>query len=160
VAPSTNIGDKNTACLAESGELYAREKHRGNNQGPHRKRKVTPEQERQIRELYAVTKNGYKVAERLGLGSTTVYKWLNLRRHTRPRWSDEEIQVLVDGYLEKRTVKDIAMKVGRSCSAVRIKMCRYRKQVRADPKKQRALRAITMALRAVRKADIFREAEV
>lgn len=40
-----------------------------------------------------------------------------------------------------------------------IRMCRYRKQVRDDPKKRRALNAITLALKAIRKADIFREVE-
>ena len=54
---------------------------------------------------------------------------------------------------------EIASKVGHSPRAVAIRMCRHRKEVKRDPKKRRALRAITMALKAVRKADIFRELE-
>ena len=65
----------------------------------------------------------------------------------------------MDGYLEKKPVKEIARKLGRSPTAVQVRMCRYRKRVREDPKKQLALRAITWALKAVRKADIFRELE-
>lgn len=122
-------------------------------------KKITSEQARQIREIYAETRNGYEVARRLGLGHTTAYNHLALKKCTHPTWTDEEIQVMVDGYLEKTPVREIARKVGRSPRAVRIKMCRYRKQVRKDPKKRRALSAITMALRAVRKADIYREME-
>lgn len=95
----------------------------------------------------------------MGLGSTTVYKYLALSICTHPIWSDNEIQVMVDGYLEKIPVREIARKVGRSPRAVRIRMCRYRKEVRKDPKKRRALSAISLALKAVRKADIFREME-
>lgn len=110
--------------------------------------------------MYAETKNGYEVARRLGLGRTTIYKHLALKKCTHPTWSDEEIQFMVDGYLEKTPVREIASKIGRSPRAVRIKMCRYRKQVRKDRKKQRVLSAISLALKAVRKADIFREMEV
>jgi hypothetical protein len=96
----------------------------------------------------------------MNLGSTTVYKHLKLRKCTHPEWTDDEIQIMVDGYLEKTPVREIARKVGRSPRAVMVKMCRYRKQVRKDPKKRRALSAISLALKAVRKADIFREMEV
>lgn len=100
---------------------------------------------------------GHQIAHKLGLGSTTVYRHLGLNRFTAPKWTEEEIQELVDGYFENRPVREIAAKLGRSPTAVRIKMCRYRKEVKGDKKKIRAMRAITMALRAVRKADIFRE---
>lgn len=69
------------------------------------------------------------------------------------------MQIMVDGYLEGKPAAEIAREIGRSPRAIRIRMCRHRSDTRRDPKKRRALRAITMALRAVRKADIFREVE-
>lgn len=95
----------------------------------------------------------------MGLGSTTVYNHLGLGRPGTPTWSDDQLQVMVDGYLDKRPVKEIAGQVGRSSRAVKIRMCRYRKAVRNDSKKRRALSAISLAFKAVRKADIFRELE-
>lgn len=123
-------------------------------------RNITTEQKQQIQELYNNGGlNGYEIAIRLGIGKSSVYRYLQLKRRITPRWTDDEIQVLVDGYMEKRPVKEIAKHLGRPPRAVTIRMCRYRKQVRKDPKKRRALGAITLALKAVRKADIFRETE-
>ena len=120
---------------------------------------LTVEQKNKIKELYVSISNGHKVARQLNLGSSTIYKHLSLQKCKHPKWTDEDIQVLVDGYLEKMPSVEIARKIGRSPRAVRIKMCRYRKQVKNDPKKHRALSAISMAFKAVRKADIFRELE-
>lgn len=100
------------------------------------------------------------MAEILGIGRTAVYNHLGLGRIKNPDWTDEEVQVLVDGYAEGLTAQEIAKKLpGRTPLAVRIRMHRHRKEIRKNPKKQRALRAITWALKAVRKADIFREME-
>lgn len=120
---------------------------------------LTDEQKEKIRELYREINNGHEVARQMGLGSTTIYKHLGLQKRNTPTWTDDEIQIMVDGYLEKMPVREIARKVGKGESSVRIRMCRYRKEVRRDPKKRRALSAITMAFKAVRKADIFRETE-
>jgi len=143
--------------MAQSREPHQRQKYRRDN--PKGNRSLTGDQKQQIHKLYAKIKNGNKVADILGLGRTTVYKHLGLGNSRNPDWTDDEIQVLVDGYLEKKPVKEIARKLGRSPTAVQVRMCRYRKRVREDPKKQLALRAITWALKAVRKADIFRELE-
>jgi len=120
-------------------------------------KKITVDQKRKIKELYESIKNGHAVGREMGLGSTTVYNHLSLGKCTHPIWTDDEIQIMVDGYLDKMPVQEIARKIGRSPRAVMVKMCRYRKQIRKDPKKRRALSAISMALKAVRKADIFRE---
>lgn len=97
----------------------------------------------------------------MGLGSTTIYNHLRLGRAPTPAWADDEIQVMVDGYLEKQPAKKIAARLKtRTAKAVTIRMCRYRKEVLADPKKRRAISAISLAFKAVRKADIFRELEV
>lgn len=123
--------------------------------------KFYPEHLREAQKLYSELKNGHLVAEKMGFGHTTVYKYLSLNKRKTPRWTDEEIQVLVDGYLEKRPVKDIATLLEhRSQRAVMIRMCRHRKWVKKDPRKKRALSAISFALRAVKKADVFRETEV
>lgn len=146
--------------VAEGRSAHPGKEHRGGSKETNRRRNVTPETKERIRELYEKTGNGHEVARLLGLGSTTVYNHLGLGRPGTPIWTDDEIQVMVDGYLGKRPVKAIAAKLKtRSPRAVMIRMCRYRKQVRDDPKKRRALNAITLALKAIRKADIFREVE-
>lgn len=122
--------------------------------------KFMPEHLQEARKLYSNLQNGHLVAERMGFGHTTVYKYLSLQSRYTPTWSDDEIQVLVDGYYDKRSVKEIAEMTKRSPRAVMVRMCRYRKSVKEDPKKKRALRAISFALRAVKKADIFKEMEV
>ncbi|MEW5952617.1 MAG: hypothetical protein AB1815_02505 [Bacillota bacterium] len=103
--------------------------------------------------------NGHLVARHIGRSSTTVYNHLDRGGCRRPRWDDNQLQIMVDGYLEGKPAAEIAREIGRSPRAIRIRMCRHRSDTRRDPKKRRALRAITMALRAVRKADIFREVE-
>jgi hypothetical protein len=157
VAPSADFNQPCTPEVAKSGEFYNGQEHQRDNPGADRKRAITPEQKQRIRELYAAGKTGHEIARMMGLGSTTAYNHLGLGRQGTPAWTDDEIQVLVDGYLENKSPREIAEKVGRSPRAVIIRMCRHRKQVRKDPKKRRALSAITMAFRAVRKADIFRE---
>lgn len=121
--------------------------------------KFTHEDLTEAMRLYSEFKNGHLVAEIMGWGRTTIYKHLALSIRNTPRWSDDEMQILVDGYLEKIPTKDIAFSIKRSPRAVRVRMCRYRQQIKKDPKKRRALRAITFALRAIKRADIFRELE-
>ena len=150
---------KGTDEMAESRSVHSREEPRGGGQKTNRRRDVTPEQKQRIHELYAKTGNGHAVAQLLGLGSTTVYNHLGLGRGEKPRWTDDENQELVDGYLAKKPVREIAKRIGKSPGAVAVQMCRHRKEVRKNPKKRMALSAITMALKAVRKADIFREVE-
>jgi transposase len=160
VGTATRADHERANAVPSSGELHSGEIDWRDNQGINRQRpSLSPEQKQRIKELYAETGNGHMVAKITGLGSTTIYKHLALRKSTHPKWTDDQIQVLVDGYLEKIPVKEIAKRIGRSPRSVTIKMCRYRKEVKTDPKKRRALSAITMAFKAVRKADIFREME-
>ena len=159
MAQTARPSDKGAVSMAESGELHQREKHRGDSAGVNRRRHITEEQKQRIRELYEVTKNGHKVAQITGLGSTTVYNHLRLKKYKKPRWTDEEDQIVIDGYFEKKSLKEIAGILGKSEGAIAIHMHRHRKKIREDPKKKRALSAITLAFKAVRKADIFREVE-
>ncbi|GEM_PF-4599817 len=156
MAQAACVGKQDSIRLVEGGELHPGNQHRRNHTPANRRSKRKAEPER-IRALYAEKRNGYEVARLLKLGHTTVYKHLRLSNPPKPRWTEEENQVMVDGYAEKRSVRAIAGQVGRSPRAVMVHMCRYRKHVRGDPKKRRALSMITLALKAVRKADIFRE---
>lgn len=157
VEATRRVGDHCAKDVAPGGELHDREKYRDNNSGANRRRNVTPEQKQQIAKLYAAGKKGLQIAKEIGISKSAVYKYLELDKTGTPTWNDDELQIMVDGYLEKEPPKEIAKKVGRSPGAVAVRMCRHRKEVRNNPKKRRALSAITMALRAVRKADIFRE---
>ena len=159
MAPTTNTGVKGTNDMASGGKFHDRQKRRYNHSRTNRRRDVTAEQKQLIVELYASGKTGKEIAKEMKLGRTTVYNHLALGKAGTPTWNDDELQILVDGYLEKKPAKEIAKKVGRSPGAVAVRMCRHRKEVRNNPKKRRALSAIAMAFRAVRKADIFREME-
>ena len=157
MATTGRAGDDRTKGMAKSGGVHPGQKPRGDNPGTNRRRDVTADERQLINQLYAELGNGHEVARRIGRGSTTVYNHLGLSKRRHPRWDDDQLQVLVDGYMEGKKPTEIASKVGRSPRAVAIRMCRHRKEVKRDPKKRRALTAITMAFRAVRKADIFRE---
>lgn len=159
MAQTARPGDESTTGLAQGGKLHDRQVHRRDCPGANRRRDITPETKQRIRELYAETGNGHEVARRLGIGRTTVYKYLGLQKCRHPTWTDDEIQVLVDGYLEKLPAQEIARKTGRTTRAVMVRMCRYRKQVRSDPKKRRVMGVMTYVLKVMRKADIFREVE-
>ena len=121
--------------------------------------RFTPDDLIEAKRLYSELKNGHMVADVMGWGHTTIYKHLKLGIRNTPRWSDDDIQIMVDGYLEKRPIKDIAFLLKKSPKAVMVRMHRYREWVKKDPRKRRALRAISFALRAVRKIDVFRELE-
>jgi hypothetical protein len=163
VAQTPDTCNKDPTCLAESRELHKREKHRADSQRTYRKRKkrqrITREKAELIRQLYAQGLNGHQIAAKLGIGHTAVYRHLGLNLYRKPRWTDDENQIMVDGYAEGRPVKEIAAQIGRSPRAVMVAMCRYRKKVREDKKKQYVLRMIGKALAALRKADILRGVE-
>lgn len=159
MAQVTRVNQQSPICLAENGELQPGNQYRRSSPPTNRRGKRKAEPER-IRALYAERRNGHEVARLLKLGHTTVYKYLDLDNQPRPRWTEEENQVLVDGYAEKQPIKKIAAKLGRrSPRAVMVAMCRYRKTVRKDEKKRYVLHMIGVALRALRKADIMRDVD-
>lgn len=88
---------------------------------------------------------GYQIADRLGISKTTVYKHLGLGKKT-PRWTEAEIQRLTDMRYRAKTYKQIAKELGRSETAVKVKVHRRRQEIRADPRKRLALRMITRAV--------------
>lgn len=159
MAQTSRPGDKSAVGMAESRELHQGKKHSGDSSRTNRRRHITAEQKQRIRDLYETTKNGHEVARMMGLGSTTVYRHLELKKCKKPLWTDEDDQIVVDGYAEKRSVKEIARAIGRSNRAVVLHMCRHRKKIREDPKKRRVMGVMTYVLRVMRKSDIFRELE-
>lgn len=107
----------NLAEKIAGSSIYKEQISRGIDPESSRCRHVTPEQVQRIKDLYAITRNGHEVARIMGLGSTTVYNHLGLGRPGTPAWTDDQLQVMVDGYLDKRPPKEIASQVGRSARA-------------------------------------------
>jgi len=92
--------------------------------------------------------NGNEIASRLGIGKTTVYKYLPNQGKILRRWTEGEQQKMIDWLARGWSKKKIAAKLGRSPTAVGIAMCRYRKQIRADPQKRRVLYLLKTGLEA------------
>lgn len=94
-----------------------------------------------------------------------MYNHLNLDCEFRRRWTEDEKERVVNLYAKGKSLKEIARQMRRSETAVKIFMCRYRKEVRSDPAKRKALHLITFALKhtndpgkaisAVRKSRIY-----
>lgn len=157
MASTTSAGDKTPIGMAQGTELHNGEKRRGDNS---RLNRISAEQKSRILELYEVTGSGYRVAVEMGIAAATVYNHLGLKKYKAPTWTDDENQIVVDGYLAGLPVKQIAEKLpGRNENSVKIAMCRHRKSVKKDPKKRRVMGVMTYVLRAMRKADILRLAE-
>lgn len=120
-----------------------------------------------MRQLYASGMSVDEIAAALKLGRTTVYKHLSLRLRQQPRWSEEELQWLIDARYLGMTYKEIAKILGRSPIALRIAMCRHRKWVRSDEKRKAVLGFVSWGVKnkvpvrklltAARRADILRE---
>lgn len=159
MAQTTSAHHQAAKKMAQENSKQPRQKPGGGRKGTPRPGNVTDEEKRVIRDMYATGYTGIQIEQMTGIGHTTVYRVIGRTKGSTPTWTDDEIQIMVDGYLEKMPVKEIAKKLGKNEKSVRTRMSRYRKEVRNNPKKKRALGAITMAFKAVRKADIFREIE-
>lgn len=156
MAQTADHGDKSTAKVVKSRKLHTREKHSGDNQRANKRRNVTAEEKERIRELYQAGVPVKEIASQFPWSKSTIERYLGPPKR-RPRWTDEDNQIMVDGYFEGKPVKKIAKKLNRSPTAVRVAMCRYRKAVNSDPKKKRVMGVMTYVLKVMRKADIFRE---
>jgi transposase-like protein len=156
VAQVANSDHKSSTKVASGRISNKGKEHRGDNPQPNRRRNVTAEEKERIRELYQTGAPVKDIVQQFPWSQSTIERYLGapLRR---PRWTDDDYQVLVDGYFEKQPVKKIAQKLGRSPTAVRVAMCRYRKAVKSDPKKKRVMGVMTYVLKVMRKADIFRD---
>lgn len=151
--------NRSTEKMVGSPEIHKRGKRRGNNQSANKRSDVSPDEEVLMKKLREEGKKPQEIADILNRAISCVYNHLNLGVR-RPRWTDDDNQILVDGYLAKLPPKIIAGKLNRSPTAIKIAWCRHKKQCRGDPKKQYTLSMIGLALKAVRKADIYRELEV
>lgn len=163
MAPAADSGHEDTGRLAPGRIRHPGEKHRRDRPRTHRprppRRPAKPAEIARMHQLHSEGLSGHVIAAKFGYrSSTSVYRKLALGQPPKPRWSDDENQVMVDGYAAGLGPSKIAGKLpGRSPLAIAIAMCRYRKAVQADERKRRTLRAIGTALRMVRKADIYRE---
>lgn len=158
MAQASNSDYKSAAEVAPGRVSNKGQKHRGDHPRADKRRHVSAEEKERIRELYQA---GVPVKEITGLlpwSKSTIERHLR-PANRRPRWTDDDYQVLIDGYLEKQPVKKIAQGLSRSPTAVRVAICRYRKAVASDPKKKRVMGMMTYVLKVMRKADIFREDE-
>ncbi|MEW8957851.1 MAG: helix-turn-helix domain-containing protein [Moorella sp. (in: firmicutes)] len=109
---------------------------------------LSPEVKQKILSLHNSGLNGYEIATRLGIGKTTAYKHLPKQGRPWHKWTEDELQQVVDGYARGWSPKKIAARIGCSPTAVRIAMCRYRKQIRADPQKRRVLHLLKVGMEA------------
>jgi transposase-like protein len=136
-------------------------KERG--RGSPRPYRISSEEIAQFRELHAQGLTCIQIARFTGWGKSAVcrhiYQADRFGGRTHRRWTDDDNQALVDCYAESGDKKALAARLGRSVKAVYIAMCRYRKAVRKDPKKRRTLGVMTFVLKAIRKADIYKELE-
>ena len=164
--------------LAGKGELCTQEKYRRNSPGTDRRRNVTDEEKRLMNQLREEGMAAPEIARHLQRSISCVYRHLH-QGGKHPRWTDEDNQILVDGYLEGLPTEKIATKLDRSPTAVRVAWWRHKKRCQEDVKKQYTMKMIvkafgviqdlpddslnvnvtTQVLKAVRKADIYREVE-
>jgi hypothetical protein len=109
--------------------------------------KLSPEIIEQIRELRRSGLTGKEIANRLGVGKSVVYKYTPRMGKQWKKWDENQIQVMTDGYAKGLKPAKIAKKLGRNTNQVKIRMCRYRKEIRADPKKREVLRLLAFGFR-------------
>ncbi len=145
MAPAANTGFKSADAVAEKGSIPKKQKHRQDNPRAFRRRNVTEAEKRVIRELYAAGYTGLQIEQMTGIGHTAVYRWIGRTRASTPTWTDEELQILIDGYWRGWPVEKIAKKVGRSKVAVRIRMHRYRKALQQDIRRRKVLQLFAWA---------------
>lgn len=112
------------------------------------KPRLPPEVVGQIPLLQQNGLNGYQIADRLRIGKTTAYRYLPKQGKPWKRWTDRDIQRLVDGYANQVPTTELARILRRSPTAVRTAMCRYRKAVRNDPERREVMHYMRVGLRA------------
>ena len=169
MAPSASTHYQASEKMASRSSRQSGQKPRRSRKGIARPRNITEDEKRVIRELYASGYTGYQIEEMTGIGHSAVYNHIGRTKASTPSWTDDEIQILVDGYFEGMPVKEIAQKVQKSERAVCLRMCRYRQALRRDERKQMVLRAFAWGIKqglpankilvAAKKADILREVE-
>ena len=160
MAPVANPDHNAATGVAPGGSIHPGQVGgRGNS----RAYRISKEEVDQFRELHDQGLTAKQIARLTGWGKSAICRHLY---HTdrfgggvHRRWTDDDNQAMVDCYAEGGNKKALAEQMGRSVKAIAVAMCRYRKAIRADPKKRRTLGVMTFVLRAMKKADIFRELE-
>lgn len=101
----------------------------------------------EIKRLHSLGFNGKQIAKKLNISRSVAYKYLPSAHKPWKRWDEDQIQILIDYYALGKSPKIIAKKLGRNENQVKIKMCRYRRAVRADPKKRQVLKLLTFGFK-------------
>lgn len=107
---------------------------------------------------------GYEIADTLGIGKTSAYKYI--RKRSYPRWTEEEKRIVIDGRARGVPLKKIAKRLeGRTVAGVKHVMHKHRKRIRSDQDILLATSLISRALKAgmtpgqalskIRKHDVF-----
>ena len=116
-----------------------------------------------IKSLKSTGLSGYEVARLLNVGKSSVYKYT--RQKSFPRWTEEEIEYVIDCYARGVPVKKIAAAVGRSEAAVKHIMHKHRRYIRHNQEIKIASHLILKclfsglppgkALRQIRRQDLL-----
>jgi hypothetical protein len=160
VASTADPYNKASTGVAKSRSSDQGQVDRRDHPGSYR---ISQEEVKQFCELHEQGLNAKQIAKLTGWGKSAICR--HLYHHDRfckgihRRWTDDDNQALVDCYAEKGDKRALAESMGRSVKSIHIAMCRYRKAVRADPKKRRTLGVMTWLLRKMKAADIYRELE-
>lgn len=120
-----------------------------------------------IKELREQGLTGYEIAESLGIGKTSAYKYI--RKRSYPRWTEEEKQIVIDGRARGVPLKKILKRLPRrTVAGVKHVLRKHRKRIRGDRDILLATGLISraldaglrpgQALRKIRKHDVFNRA--
>lgn len=129
-------------------------------------KRLEKEKIREIQKYRGMTSR--EISAITGVGINAVSKYMRDKRKEK-NWTEREMQKTGEWRAKGIAYGKIAKRLKRSEMSVRVKMCRYRKEVNSDPMKRIAIHLIirafrlqpnpTLALRAVRKARIFETGE-
>lgn len=119
-----------------------------------------------IRQLASLGLNGVEIAAITGWGRTTVYKIIPKKGRPWHRWTEAELQLVVDAYERGWTVTRVARRIGVSPRACYVAMWRHRGRIRSDPLKREVLHWLKLAMvdagakpgkaiTAIRRANLF-----
>jgi predicted transcriptional regulator len=90
--------------------------------------------------------NGHEIAKKLGVGKTTVYRHIDAKGHKVKRWTEKELNYVINARAKGRSYEYIAKRLKRNANQVEIKLCRYRKAVLSDPRKREVLRLLAFGI--------------
>lgn len=82
------------------------------------------------------------------MSKSVVYKYIEKPGLPRPRWTEREKSRLTELYAQKIPIKNIAKRLNKSQTAIKLQMCRHRKKVKNDPDIKLAAHLLDVAFKA------------